>query len=97
MRCDFAPVAKENGKTITGLLRGDLMPSKAMPEIPLGHLILGSIGGSEYPVAAPDDPRNVLTVRDSRERTAHRHSPHGVAVRADRRRQTHRPATGISI
>jgi hypothetical protein len=62
----FAPVAKENGKTITGLLRGDLMPSKVMPEIPLGHLILGIIGGIEYPVAAPDDPRNVLTVRNSR-------------------------------
>jgi hypothetical protein len=62
----FAPVAKENGKSITGLLRGDLMPSKAMPEIPLGHLIMGNIGGSEYPVAVPDDPRNVLTVRDSR-------------------------------
>ena len=63
----FAPVAKENGKTITGLLRGDLMPSKAMPEIPLGHLIEGQIGGTEYPAAAPDDPRNVLTVRDSRD------------------------------
>lgn len=62
----FAPVAKENGKTITGLLRGDLMPSAVMPEIPLGHLILGNIGGTEYPVAVPDDPRNVLTVRDSR-------------------------------
>ena len=62
----FAPIAKEDGKTITGLLRGDLMPSKAMAEIPLGHLITGNIGGSEYPVAAPDDPRNVLTVRDSR-------------------------------
>ena len=37
-----------------------------MAEIPLGHLILGNIGGSEYPVAAPDDPRNVLTIRDSR-------------------------------
>jgi hypothetical protein len=63
----FAPVAKENGKTITGLLRGDLMPSTVMPEIPLGHLILGSIGGTEYPIAAPDDPRNALTVRNSRE------------------------------
>jgi hypothetical protein len=62
----FAPVAKESGKTIAGLLRGDLMPSKAMDEIPLGHLITGEIGGSEYPVAAPDDPRNVLTVRESR-------------------------------
>ncbi len=61
-----APIAKENGKAITGLLRGDLMPSFMMPEIPLGHLILGNIGGTEYPVFAPDDPRNVLTVRDSR-------------------------------
>ena len=63
----YAPIAKENGKTITGLLRGDLMPSKPMAEIPLGHLILGMIGGSEYPAAAPDDSRNVLTVRDSRD------------------------------
>jgi alpha/beta hydrolase family protein len=62
----YAPVAKENGKTITGLLRGDLMPSQVMPEIPLGHLILGNIGGTEYPVAAPNDPRNTLTERDSR-------------------------------
>jgi hypothetical protein len=62
----YAPTAKEGGKTITGLLRGDLMPSKVMDEIPLGHLIMGRIGGSEYPVANPDDPRNVLTVRDSR-------------------------------
>jgi hypothetical protein len=62
----FAPVAKENGKPITGLLRGDLMPATVMPEIPLGHLIMGSIGGTEYPVSAPDDPRNTLTVRDSR-------------------------------
>ena len=63
----YAPVAKENGKTITGLLRGDVMPAKEMSEIPLGHLILGNIGGTEYAVAVPDDPRNVLTVRDSRE------------------------------
>jgi hypothetical protein len=63
----FAPVAKDNGKTITGLLRGDLMPSQPMQEIPLGHLIMGSIGGTEYSVAAPDDPGNVLTVRNSRE------------------------------
>src|SRR3984957_988852 len=63
----YAPIAKENGQTIHGLLRGDLMPSKVMAEIPLGHLILGIIGGSEYPVADPEDPRNALTVRDTRE------------------------------
>jgi Alpha/beta hydrolase domain len=63
----FAPIAKEHGETITGLLRGDVMLAKPMQEIPLGHLILGNIGGTEYPVAAPGDPRNVLTVRDSRD------------------------------
>ncbi len=62
----FAPIAKDHGKTITGLLRGDVMLAKPMDEIPLGHLILGNIGGSEYPVAKRDDARNVLTVRDSR-------------------------------
>ncbi|MGD1147734.1 MAG: alpha/beta hydrolase domain-containing protein [Thermoanaerobaculaceae bacterium] len=67
----YAPVAKDHGGTITGLLRGDVMLSKAMDDIPLGHLILGTIGGAEYPAAAPDDPRNALTVRDSR--TAPRH------------------------
>jgi hypothetical protein len=63
----FAPVAKENGNTINGVLRGDVMLSKPMREIPLGHLILGNIGGIEYPVAAPSDPRNALTVRDARD------------------------------
>jgi hypothetical protein len=38
-----------------------------MDEIPLGHLMQGRIGGAEYPVARPDDPRNSLSVRDSRE------------------------------
>ena len=73
----YVPIAKENGKTIAGLLRGDVMLPKAMPEIPLGHLILGNIGGTEYPVAAPDDPRDVLTVRDSRE------APRTVIPRSD--------------
>jgi Alpha/beta hydrolase domain len=63
----YAPIAQDNAKTITGLLRGDLMLSKAMAEIPLGHFTDGSIGGSEYPVASPADPRNVLTVRSARE------------------------------
>jgi len=62
-----APIAKDHGKTITGLLRGDFMPSQKMNEIPLGHLMQGRIGGAEYPVAQPDDPRNSLSVRDSRE------------------------------
>ena len=53
------PVAKDNGKTITGLLRGDLMPSHLMPEIPLGHLILGNIGGTEYIAVASGGPGNL--------------------------------------
>jgi hypothetical protein len=63
----YAPIAKDHGQTITGLLRGDLMLPTEAEEIPLGHVILGNIGGSEYPVAQPDDPRNTLTVRDTRE------------------------------
>jgi hypothetical protein len=63
----YAPIAKEGGRRITGLLRGDFMLSRVMDEVPLGHLILGNIGGSEYPVAMPNDPRNVLSVRDSRD------------------------------
>src|SRR5580692_6673935 len=63
----YAPIAKEGGRRITGLLRGDFMLSRVMDEVPLGHLILGNIGGSEYPVAMLNDARNVLTVRDSRD------------------------------
>ena len=61
----YAPMAREHGKTITGLLRGDIMPSNPTEDIPLGHVILGWVGGTEYPVADPNDLRNVLTVRDS--------------------------------
>jgi hypothetical protein len=63
----YAPIAKDHGKTITGLLRGDVMLPAGADEISLGHIMVGNIGGSEYPVAQPDDPRNTLTVRDTRE------------------------------
>lgn len=64
----YAPVASQpDGAPITGLLRGDLMLSQPRADIPLGHFMLGKIGGSEYPVAIPGDPRNILTVRDSRD------------------------------
>jgi hypothetical protein len=63
----YAPIAKDHGKAIAGLLRGDFMLWKPMDDVPLGHFIQGSIGGSEYPVANPDDPRNTLTIRDSRD------------------------------
>jgi hypothetical protein len=63
----YAPIAKDHDRTISGLLRGDIMLPTRTGEIPLGHLMVGNIGGSEYPVAQPDDPRNTLTVRDTRE------------------------------
>ena len=67
----YAPIAKDHGSTITGLLRGDLMLAKPLDEIPLGHFMLGNIGGSEYPVAAADDARNTLSVRDARDAVRH--------------------------
>ena len=44
----FAPIAKQNGETITGLLRGDYMPWNVRSQIPLGHFFSrDGIGGSE--------------------------------------------------
>jgi len=68
----YAPVAKDRGQTITGLLRDDFTPVAKTGDWPLGHIITGRMGGTEYPVAeSPDaadrDPRNVLTVRDTPE------------------------------
>jgi Alpha/beta hydrolase domain len=89
----YAPIAKEQGKTITGLLRGDFMLAQPLQEIPLGHLMPGALGGTEYPVFAANDPRNRLTVRDSRdgERTVipreqwqFAHTVNGSLVPADR-------------
>lgn len=63
----FVPIAKDQGKSITGLLRGDFTLAKPLHDVPLGHYFpatAGGLGGSEYPVATLDDPRNVLTVRD---------------------------------
>ncbi|HEY6003875.1 MAG TPA: alpha/beta hydrolase domain-containing protein [Anaeromyxobacter sp.] len=61
----YAPVARNaDGSPIRGLVRSDFNPDRSMEEMPLGHFIQGRIGGYEYPVADPKDPRNVLTVRD---------------------------------
>src|SRR5256885_16775928 len=57
----FAPIAKDHGKTITGLLRGDLMLSADAAEVPLGHLIQGRIGGSAYPPPHPNRPPQTPT------------------------------------
>src|SRR4051812_27751630 len=54
----------EKEKLITGLVRADFVVTEKQDEHPLGHLISGQIGGTEYYCSKPDDPRNVLTVRD---------------------------------
>jgi hypothetical protein len=62
----YTPIAYGTNKAhLTGLLRSDYTPSEPMIDLPLGHLMGNRIGGTEYPAAAPDDKRNVLTVRDS--------------------------------
>jgi hypothetical protein len=67
----IAPIAQNGSKPITGLLRGDFTPVAKTTDWPLGHLLQGRIGGSEYPVADPADSRNVLTVRDTPYGTRH--------------------------
>jgi hypothetical protein len=62
----YAPVAYgPDGKHITGLLRDDFTPWEPAKDEPLGHIMGSHLGGTEYAAAAPDDARNVLTVRDS--------------------------------
>jgi hypothetical protein len=74
----YAPVAHEaDGKSITGLLRSDFTPIEPSNERPLGHIMGTRIGGTEYPAAAPQDPRNVLTVRDTS------HGPHRIIPRSE--------------
>ena len=61
-----APIAKApEGKPITGLVRSDFVVNTKTDEQPLGHVISGQIGGTEYACSDPDDPANVLTVRDA--------------------------------
>jgi Alpha/beta hydrolase domain len=64
MRLD-APVAHNaDGSSIRGLVRADWTPWRLTPDWPLGHVIVGHIGGAGYPVADPNSSENVLTVRD---------------------------------
>jgi hypothetical protein len=60
-----APVAKENGKTITGLVRADFVVDEPVASHPLGHVITGTIGGTSYPASEPGNAKNVLTERDA--------------------------------
>jgi hypothetical protein len=61
----YAPIARNGEKSITGFVRSDVVVPERVNEIPLGHLINGSIGGTEYPVADVNDAANVLTVRET--------------------------------
>lgn len=61
----YAPVAHDGDRPITGLVRSDWNVNEKTFEAPLGHLINGNIGGTEYPVSDPENAANVLTVRDA--------------------------------
>ncbi|HTJ29503.1 MAG TPA: alpha/beta hydrolase domain-containing protein [Acidobacteriaceae bacterium] len=74
----YAPIAHDaGGKTITGLLRSDFTLAAPAHDLPLGHIMGARIGGTEYPAAAPTDPRNVLTIRDTP------HGPRRIIPRAE--------------
>ncbi len=61
----YAPVARGASGPIRGRVRTDFtLPARAF-DAPLGHLILGRVGGKGYAVADPASPLNVLTVRDA--------------------------------
>src|SRR4051812_47167497 len=57
------PNSEATRTPITGLVRADFVVTEKRDEHPLGHMISGQIGGTEYYCWKPDDPRNVLTVR----------------------------------
>jgi hypothetical protein len=61
----YAPIARDGDKPITGLVRADFAVDEKVDEHPLGHVISGTIGGTEYYCSDPKDPANVLTVRDA--------------------------------
>jgi len=61
-----APVARRaDGSPITGLVRADFNVDAPEASHPLGHLLVGEIGGESYPVSNPKSARNVLTERDA--------------------------------
>src|SRR5436190_3259212 len=61
----YAPIARDGDKPITGLVRADFTVNEKVDEHPLGHVISGTIGGTEYYCSDPKDLANVLTVRDA--------------------------------
>jgi hypothetical protein len=57
-----APKVGSAQRPITGLVRSDITIDAPTHTIPLGHFLGSPVA---YPVARPDDPNNVLTVRDT--------------------------------
>ena len=55
----YPPIATDHGEPIEGLVRSDIIVSEK-----IYARSLGDRGHIAYPAANPDDPRNVLTVRD---------------------------------
>ncbi len=64
MRLD-APTAGTASAPLTGMVRSDFVVAKKTKDHPLGHFIVGRIGGVEYPVSDPRHPNNALTVRNT--------------------------------
>ena len=64
MRLD-APIAGTASAPLTGMVRSDFVVAKKTKDHPLGHFIVGRIGGTEYPVSDPGHPNTALTVRDT--------------------------------
>ena len=70
------PIATENGKKITGLVRGNFIPNDHSPTQPLAdrnHLA--------YAIDDPNSPDNVMTVQGSLGGQAANHSPGQMAFR----------------
>lgn len=62
-----APVARDSRGSLAGLVRADFVVPRPTSDAPLGHAIVGRIGGTGYPVAEPASRHNLLTVRDTPE------------------------------
>ena len=64
MRLDVPHAVGPHDNSVHGLVRVDFNVPERVDEHPLGHLISGNIGGTEYARSDAEDEANVLTVRD---------------------------------
>lgn len=61
----YTPIARNGSQPITGLVRSDFVVSEKIYEQPLAHIITGTVGGTEYSVADPDNAANILSARET--------------------------------